>query len=315
MGDCVRLLSPFVQSLALSTGSKSAYSDHLRTLQLACESLRLDPLALTADDLCCVVLWFALSRSIHSIDAFLSALSHLYISNNLSLPRSLELKSLRRGLSRLFNVPDAPARAYPLSKREVKALLSALNASDPSHVVFASWLSASFMFALRPEDLERLRWCDVTFFSDGGMDVTVLPGKGAAFHGKSIFSAPPSSSCLNPAVWFRRLASFPLSFNTKELCLRVVDSKSKKFLSPIRRSTFANLLNDVYLCVFNVSPPQRLTAYSLRRGGSSALYDAGVKEAYLAKHMRHSSFSATVPYVDSTASLTARRNTSSHIVT
>lgn len=160
----------------------------------------------------------------------MSAVSHLYISHNLSLPRSPELKNLRRGLSRLFNVPDAPVRAYPLSKDEVKTLLSALNSSDPMHVVFAAWLSSSFLFALRPQDWERLRWRDVTFFSDGGMDVSVLPGKGAAFHGKSIFSAPPSSSPLNPAFWFRRLADFPLSYNPNELCLRIVDSNSKNFI-------------------------------------------------------------------------------------
>lgn len=210
-------------------------------------------------------------------------------------------------------MPDAPVRAYPLSKDEVKTLLSALNSSDPMHVVFAAWLSSSFLFALRPQDWERLRWRDVTFFSDGGMDVSVLPGKGAAFHGKSIFSAPPSSSPLNPAFWFRRLADFPLSYNPNELCLRIVDSNSKNFLKQIRRNSFAKFLNDAFLCVFKVPPPQRLTAYSLRRGGSSALYDAGLKEVHLAKHMRHSSFSSTVPYVDSTASRTARRKTSGYL--
>ena len=108
-------------------------------------------MALSSDDLCCVVLFFALSRSIHSIDTFMSALSHLYSNAGLSLPRSLELKNLRRGLSRLFNVPDAPIRAHPLSKQEVNTLLSALNVLDPLHVVFAAWLSISFVFALRPE--------------------------------------------------------------------------------------------------------------------------------------------------------------------
>lgn len=316
MGDSIRPLVPYVQGLSLSMGSLSAYKTHINTLTGACQAFNYDMLSLSEAQLCEVVLFFALSRSIHSIDAFLSALSAIYSAHGVVLPRSPELKSLRRGLTRLFNAADTTARAHPLSKAEVTSILTSLQFTDPTQVLFGTWVSLSFLFALRPEDLERLRWTDVTFFPDGGVDITIQPGKGILFRGKSSYSSPATPSIRNPSTWLQLLAvtSPPRSPEKMELVFRFLDKSKTSFLKPITRRFFNKLLQTTCSKCFKTLPQQKISAYSLRRGGSSEYYNSGTKEVHLAHLMRHQSFSSTVPYIDATSSQSSRRNTVSALL-
>ena len=79
----------------------------MQVLFLACEAFDYDPFALSENELVDVVLFFALSRSILSIDNFLTALSQFYSSFGKILPRSSPLKLLKLGLRRLFLSADA----------------------------------------------------------------------------------------------------------------------------------------------------------------------------------------------------------------
>jgi hypothetical protein len=115
VGAAVAKLVPYVQSVSLSEGTKSAYATHYRTLILACQAFGLDPLKMGETELCYVALFFALSHSIHSLDSFLSAIAFAYGERDIPFPRSPALKSLRRGLLRLFTTSDTPVRAYPIT--------------------------------------------------------------------------------------------------------------------------------------------------------------------------------------------------------
>lgn len=316
MGSAVAALVPFVQSLSLAEGTKSAYASHIKFLRLACEAFDVDPLVLTSDDVCAVALFFALGHSVHSLDSFLSACVALYSEHGLMFPRSTGLKNLTRGLKRLFLVSDTPAQAFPLSQNDVSAILSSLDSSLPLDIIFGCWLSASFLFALRPEDLEKLRWCDVVFSKDGGIDITIRPGKGAVVRGAQTFSASPNPSVLNPSFWFKRgaLASPPGSVSSEAFVLRNLDPESPKFLCQLPRSHFSARLTSQFSKALLRPPPPRLTPYSLRRGAASAYYEADTRETFISQLLRHKSWSTTAGYIDSTKTRDSRRRVTSKLI-
>ena len=309
-------LVPYVQSVSLSEGAKSTYAAHFRTLLLACQAFDFDPLKMGETDLCHVALFFALSHSVHSLDSFLSAIAFAYAERNIPFPRSPALKSLRRGLLRLFTTSDTPVRAFPISPDEVSAILSTIDKMDPTEVVFACWLSFSFLHALRPEDLEKLRWSDVTFTNDGGMDVSIRSGKGATIRGTETFSSPFSLSPLSPAMWFRRCASIsPKGYaQSAHHALVYLDPKSPSFLARISRGKFASMLSSFYARTFGRPPAGKLTAYSLRRGAATAYHNAGAPDHTISQLMRHRNWQTTTSYIDNLQTRDARIKTAAFLV-
>ena len=316
MGAAVAKLVPYVQSVSLSEGTKSAYATHYRTLILACQAFGLDPLKMGETELCYVALFFALSHSIHSLDSFLSAIAFAYGERDIPFPRSPALKSLRRGLLRLFTTSDTPVRAYPITINEVYAILSIINNKDPLEVVFACWLSISFLHALRPEDLEKLRWSDVTFTDDGGIDVSIRSGKGATIRGNQIFSSPSSRSPLSPAMWFKRCAAMsPPNFaNSSHHLLCFLDANCSSYLQRIPRGKFTKMLSSFYARVFGKLPPGKLTAYSLRRGAATAYHNAGAHDHTVSQILRHNNWQTTTQYIDNLSTRDARLETVAYLV-
>lgn len=310
MGSQVAALVPFVCSLALSTGTKSTYASHANAYDLACQGLGIDPLKPPSEEeICAVVLFYGVSHSIHSIDSFLSGVSTYFASKNWVLPRPPELKSLKLGLKRCFLAADEPVRAYPLSSAEVQKLLSALDQSSPPHAVFGSWLATSFIFLLRPEDFEKLLWSDIKFYRDGSMDMLIRPGKNATVGGCKTFSASASESVMNPTFWLKKCALLsPAGSRWSGLhVIRQLDPLARNYLKPLSRSALTSFLIQLFKFVFGIPPPSKLTAYSMRRGGSTAYYDSeDVKEVHLSQLMRHKQFQTTTTYIDSLSSRAAR---------
>jgi len=305
----VRALSPFVQRLSLAEKTRGVYASHVQVLFLACEAFDYDPYALSENELVDVVLFFAMSRSILSIDTFLTALSHFYISFGKILPRSPPLKLLKLGLRRLFLSADAPLKAFPIEQEAILTILQNLDVRLPAQVFFGAWLSIAFLFALRPQDFTTLRWKDVSMLDDGSLDLSVLSAKGAKHRPSSLFSAPPSSSILSPQLWLSRVFSlfdFPPDANDLVFAYRdptIPDSFGK--LIPIR--VFTSWLRSFYGKFVNSLIPPKLTAYSLRRGSATAYYRAGVDDLHLSQMMRHKDWSTTVGYVDFYSSSSTRQ--------
>jgi integrase len=316
VGETVAKLVPYVQSVSLSEGAKSTYAAHFKTLVSACQAFDFDPLKMGETELCQVALFFALSHSIHSLDSFLSAIAFVYAERDLPFPRSAALKSLKKGLLRLFTSSDTPVRAFPLSTEEVSAILAIIDMNDPMEVVFACWLSLSFLHALRPEDLEKLRWSDVTFTNDGGMDVSIRSGKGATVRGTQTYSSPSNQSPLNPANWFRRCAAMsPPSFSqSSHHVLCCLDPKNTAFLQRIPRGRFTKHLSAFYARALGKPPPGKLTAYSLRRGAATAYHDAGAHDNVVSQILRHKNFSTSTNYIDNIATREARLRMSAYLL-
>jgi integrase len=288
----------------------------VQVLFLACEAFGYNPFGLSENELVDVVLFFALSRSIFSIDSFLTALSQFYASFGKLLPRSPPLNLLKSGLKRLFLSADAPHKAFPLGKEAVLSILQNLDVHLAAQVFFGAWLSIAFLFALRPQDFTTLRWKDVSILDDGSLDLSVLSAKGVKHRPTSVFSAPPSSSILSPQFWLSHVSAlFDTPPDDNDFIFAYRDQAHPETfgkLIPVR--VFASWLRSFYGKFVNPLIPPKLTAYSLRRGSATAYHQAGVKDLLLSQMMRHKDWSTTAGYVDYYSASSTRQAFSSALL-
>ena len=87
LAACIKSVADQVESLGLSANSKP-YQSHFKTLQMACAPMGIDPLHLKERDQNYISLFFVLSRSIHSLDGFWSAIKSIYNLNKRDFPDS-----------------------------------------------------------------------------------------------------------------------------------------------------------------------------------------------------------------------------------
>ena len=263
------------------------------------------PLEPFEPDLVFASLFYVLSRSVHSLPGFLSACAKCYEDAGLRLPRGDMLTSFCHGLSRLFSC-DQIKSSYALLKPELVKILANLDQSSFSDVVFGAWLLLSFLFCLRPQDSRgsNLRWSDISFFSQGGVQVIIRPGKGIGHHGKIPFSAPSCAGAwTNLPAWLRLLqAFFPPSYPLD----RPVFARRLGRVSSFSSEWFVQRLRTKYVAAFGQLPSSKLSAYSLRRGGATLLAEMGASNLELRKHLRHKNFETTIQYVASLESRSRR---------
>lgn len=310
-------LVPMVSQAHHASSTTSNYESHFRIVEMACKPLGLAPLDLSLRDLMYILLFFTLSRSVNSIDGFLTSCSFIYESHGLALPKGLPLDRFKQALKRLFLAADVPQPAWAMPLEVLFAMLVRLDRSSPEDVLVGAWLFIAFLFALRPEDRAhgRLQWRDIVFFVDGGIDLTIRPGKGKAVRGPSTFSAGPASDPrLCASSWLLLIRGF--------LPPAMLAASSPVFVHLHGRYMGANVstrwlttrVRRLFSRTFNSPLPEHLSAYSLRRGGATAYYNSNVKDIHLQHLLRHKSLETSQRYVDSLGLLGSRRTLSDHII-
>lgn len=303
---------------AIASAASKPYQAHFKTLKMACSPLGLDPLSLTEQDLGYVSLFFVLSRSVNSLDGFWSAIKSVYTLHGRQFPAGPSFKPFRKLLRKVFQAADTVSRAWALPPEVFKALISSLDMSRREHVVLGIWFFSLYIFVLRPEDIHHghLRHRDVKLLADGGVDFSVYPGKGAEHHGIATFSAAPHPAphlCLSR--WFAALRSLtPSDLVAPDLPV-LVHSAGQYRGQPISTRWFVKRLRSLYFSVYKSEIPEAFSAYSLRRGGATAYYDAGLKEIHLQHTLRHKSLESTQVYINSSDNQAARRAITSHLLT
>ena len=316
LAACIKSVADQVESLGLSANSKP-YQSHFKTLQMACAPLGIDPLHLKERDQNYISLFFVLSRSVHSLDGFWSAIKSIYNLNRRDFPDSKSHRAFKKVLRKLFLAADTVRRAWAMPPAVFKALILSLDMTVWEDVVTGVWLFASFVFMLRPEDIHRgrLRGQDISLCSDGGADIRIYPGKGAAHHGVAHFSSPPNSCRqLSFSCWVSALRYLtPKALVSHKLPVLV--HVSDRFRGqPISTRWFVSRIKSRYLSVFKLPIPAGFSAYSMRRGGATAYYNAGLKDIHLQHLLRHKSLETTQVYINSSDQQSVRRFISTHLL-
>ena len=110
LAACIKSVADQVESLGLSANSKP-YQSHFKTLQMACAPMGIDPLHLKERDQNYISLFFVLSRSIHSLDGFWSAIKSIYNLNKRDFPDSKSHRAFKKVLRKLFLAADTYSQA------------------------------------------------------------------------------------------------------------------------------------------------------------------------------------------------------------
>ena len=303
---------------SIAPGTATQYKASLKILLQAASSASFDPLHMSEDDLLFTCVFFVLSRSVHSLDSFLSGLDFHLKMHGSSLPKGATFRSLRRSMLRIFAAPDAPQQAYPLTQDEVEQMVL-YGSRIPSAICLLVWLLMAFLFALRPEDVAhgRITWRDISFFPDGGVDLKVQPGKSRGQpHPVTVFSVPPhAGSVLNLRKYLLALAS--RSFPDGKVALDapvIIHLSTFRKGSPISTSTLSKRLRELFSKATGRPAPHLLSAYSLRRGGATTYYNKGVAPVRLQHLLRHVHFNTTAKYVDVQSHRSSRRATTAAVL-
>ena len=288
---------PAIAKLRLAELSRAKYKADFKILKDAGEAGEFNPWDVTEDDMCFALLFFVASRSVHSMAGFISGISSMYESAGLELPLGRRFQGFKAGIQRLFGAVDVVSKAYSLSRKEVVKVLSRLG-NGFEDTVFAVWVLASFYGALRPQDVSehRLRWSDITWLPRG-VEILVRPKKGRMMHGPYLMAAPSleRGSVLDlPRRLIRLRKLLP---QDRPLSMSVFADKVFPY-SPLKSAGFVRRLRRLYSDCFGGLPKgSRISAYSLRRGMATELFDKRIPEATISKVLRHKNPDSTRGYI------------------
>lgn len=306
LGRAIKGLIPSIFGLTLSSGTKRKYKSEFSVLRDAASAGGFDQWSASEEDLCFASLFYVLGRSVRSLPGFLSACSKVYESSGLSLPRGPRLEAFTSGLERLYYSIDEVEKAYCFSKKEMSKILSNISHSSFLGALFACWLLFSWLGALRPSDSKktRLRWSDLALGEDG-VDFSIRPNKGKKHHGVARFSVPSvPGSFFDLSYWLRRLQSFlPADWPPS----RAVFARRLPPHKAYSGAWFVGRLRKTYKLLFPGSPPEKITAYSMRRGSATAMYRAGADMADVSAFLRHKNIDVTLRYIATLESRDRRR--------
>jgi len=288
---------PAIARLQLARLTRTKYDYEFRVLEDAAEAGKFDAWNVSEEDWCFALVFYVLSRSVHSMAGFLTAVKNCYEASSLTLPEGPRVKNFKAGLMRVFGAVDWVRKAHNLSKEEIEKILSPLG-SGFEDTVFAVWLLASFYGALRPQDVSRsrLRWADGTW-SKQGVEFLIRPKKGSMMHGPTRLAAPflsPSSVLDLPRRLLHLRSFFPKKWSSQRSILASLNPPHV----PIKNSVFVPRLRVLYARTVGVVPGEMgISAYSMRRGMATELHRSGVPEAVISKVLRHKNPDSTRQYI------------------
>jgi len=142
----------------------------------------------------------------------------------------------------------------------------------------------------------RLRWSDITWLPRG-VEILVRPKKGRMMHGPYLMAAPSleRGSVLDlPRRLIRLRKLLP---QDRPLSMSVFADKVFPY-SPLKSAGFVRRLRRLYSDCFGGLPKgSRISAYSLRRGMATELFDKRIPEATISKVLRHKNPDSTRGYI------------------
>ena len=271
--DQLQLLVDFSRSVALRASSRATYSSQVTQYRHLCQLLGLDPdLPITEEfHLECLSWLFCYNHSVHSLPSFFSAIEQHYRANSWDkLPRGQQFRQTARGLKNIFGLADVVSPAPALDLDDLRRLRASLDMANLRDLQFWCALSFGFFGLLRAGEFtgNSLCWKDLSFHPDG-IYVTV-PFSKTSLTPTPIFvarrfddlcpvhAAGALSAYATPSSRFQPL--YPYSYNA-------FNSEFK------RRATAAGITKAV-------------TSHSIRRGGATELFLAGVPEHLIMAHGR-----------------------------
>ena len=300
-------------SVALRRGTKSTYATHHNTFLHICAQLSIQPLApLSEQDLCRIVTDYMRSgqHKITTMPNFVSAIADWARTYRFPpLPRGTDFQQLKRGLLNWHGDENVADKKEALTLADLHAIHSRLD----FHLFTDSRDWCAFVFAF----FALLR---IHEYADGGLLFRHVQQTKAGIsltisHSKTQLVAVQvemvhRGDTLCPVLARQRyLSTVPTSLQRPEHPFFLASAKDGQ---PMTDSQLIHRLKGLAKTVLGRDPAE-FSGHSFRRGGASALIQAGVPEATIASHGRWAS-QAVRGYFDTQHSSQLRQAATSQLL-
>ena len=255
---------------------------------------------MTPDQLCACMCDYVSTHKITTLPAYLSALSEYYRSNSLGeLPREHErVVRVRKGITNYYSLSETTTPKSPLGFTELKQLYKLIDLSTFSGArEWAAYTISFFALSRRSEILDtRLTFSHIQLHNTG-MSITVpfskTNNRPHTVHicKRDDFLCPVHAFLSYQAFIPSKLRNIPTCpvFIATQHTTQVVDHRH---MSTILKSRLTSLQLDA----------THYGWHSWRRGGTTAMFAAGVAETMIQAHGRWASATYRI-YLDTTVSL------------
>jgi integrase len=228
-------------------------------------------------------LLFCHDCKITGLDSWLSGVESFLRNNALpQLPRHSVFKRCRKGLDNIFGQVDVRAPATPLTETDLRRIYDALDQTSELHMEFWVGCLLGFQALLRANEFckGRMRICDLRA-TPAGVRISI----------------PFSKRDLTPAALAlvrRRDALCPLAAVVKLISFKK-NPTARTALIAQSYNGFNSMLKRFCATVGITTPG--ISSHSLRRGGATALFHAGVPAPLIMAHGRWKSM-AWLEYIE-----------------
>lgn len=280
-----------VTTFSLRVNTRVAYASQLRLYHSYVSALSLSTdTPLTERQLCAVALLYVRTHKTTTLASFMSAIQSHYTDRGWGpLPKHAVYKKLIRGWNNMIGPVDAVTPKAAFSETQLRAFYDHLH-SNHTFLNSRDWLMylLSFYALLRVSEVHRLRWSDLAV---SGRYVGVR--------------VPYSKTSLTPVViklfirsdWACPKRAFDRYFTAYlSTTTRMPNSNDALFVSNPKDATSAvtieqsqRLLKTIITRTFEANskgPPSDYAWHSFRRGGTTALINAGVPDSMVQSHGR-----------------------------
>lgn len=272
---------------ALRAKTRASYDSLTRTFERWCDDFAVSPLKrLSEEDLCAAAVWFCRDHKHSSLKNYVAAIRDAQLRAGFGeLDRGDRWKRVKTGLSNFYSLTQEVEKKLALSVDQLRAISAAVDRKDEFQCVcwFATVVAWHALLRVGEYCDGRLRWRDVSV-CDRGVTVNVRFDKVHLKPREVCVVAWPQEPALCIVAAYHQFIrarggarGVPLS--ALLTCGKSVLSK-KRYIAQLKAWAAS-------ACGVKESV---VAGHSLRRGGTTALTQAGVPEMLIQHHGRWESF-------------------------
>ena len=274
-------------AMAVRAKTHASYGSLWRTFSRWCDDHAVSTLkALAEEDLCAAAVWFCRTHKFSSLKNYVSAIRHVQLGAGLGeLERGVRWQRVKQGLSNFYSLTQEVEKKLALSVDQLRAISKIVDQTDEFQSVcwFATVIAWHALLRVGEYCDGRMRWRDVKL-CDRGVAVNVRFDKVKLKPREVCVVAWPSEQALCIVHAFNQFVkarggAYGTSDAPLLSCGGVVLSK-QKYIAQLKQ--WAAVACSVQKSV--------VAGHSLRRGGTTALTQAGVPEMLIQHHGRWESF-------------------------
>lgn len=272
---------------ALRAKTRASYDSLTRTFERWCEDFAVSPLKrLSEDDLCAAAVWFCRTHKCSSLKNYVAAIRDAQMRAGLGeLQRGAHWERVKTGLQNFYSLTQEVEKKLALSVDQLRAISAIVDRKSEFECVcwFATVVAWHALLRVGEYCDGRLRWRDVTLHKEG-VAVNVRFDKVKLKPRTVCIVEWPKEPALCVVAAYRQFMKS--RGDVKGTPLSALLTCGKSVLSKARYITQLKAWAKA-ACGIEESV---VAGHSLRRGGTTALTQAGVPEMLIQHHGRWESF-------------------------